>query len=71
MLAQVQINSNIQAKDFNVFKLIFKVKKLNKLKSKIQKSQNHFMEDVTREMREHAEAGFHKVIIVLEFSYIN
>ena len=68
MLAQVQINSNIQAKDFNVFNLIFKVKKL---KSKIQKSQNHFMEDVTREMREHAEAGFHKVIIVLEFSYIN
>ena len=53
------------------FYLIFKVKKLKKVKSKIQKSQNHFMEDVTREMREHNEAGFHKVIIVLEFSYLN
>ena len=53
------------------FNLIFKEKKLKKLKSKIQKSQNHFMEDVTREMKEHAEAGFHKVIIVLQFSYLN
>ena len=48
-----------------LFNLIFKVKKLKKLKNKIQKSQNHFMEDVTREMKEHAEAGFHKDINVL------